>query len=336
MTMSTSILIMIIFSKVTPFLFLLFSTLAFGTDSWRQNATTHTVVLSSLYPGSLQRTLDNLREWKFKLERKVISEQPSITFDASRNTYSVNVTPLLPSTLKYLLFHGPKTLGPNCANSALMVAGVSGGILHHPGNRWSFDGLRYVSSREAEFYLNSSICKRSSYQEPRKTGEIGTLFQVDGKNLSFVHAFVMLDSDTIFHRAGAFEHSEWQITKHSSMLFDYDAFQADSCDERTPQTRFCTAYFSCKSTSSGVNQYLESGTPFSQRYFDILSKLKKEEQNLLKRIRGQNNSHLDKIFEDHSMQSSESNTVASGVDLFFHSMLLERMNSLKIWDSTLR
>ncbi len=115
------------------------------------------------------------------------------------------------------------------------------------------------------------------------------------------------------------------------MLVDYRATKVASCDEINSNTRFCTAYYSCEPISSKLNEYLKSGTPFSQNYLRIVSELEEAERSLLTLSKNQRNSHFDDLIQ--GMQSSGSNTVVLEMDQFFCSTLLMRKDSLDLWAS---
>lgn len=172
-----------------------------------------------------------------------------------------DVTQCLPSEIISFYGNHNNFAGPNCFNSALMVAHV-------------VPSLRYVSDLEFEATLNSPLCK--PVQGAARPGDIGAIVSKDlvTGNLEYSHGYIHVSDRISYSKNGNSERSPYILTPTNSMNEVYQLGKNKSCpndaDKDPPSGRKCdnySSFFRCESFDEyigkqnlpkGLNSVLDS------------------------------------------------------------------------------
>ena len=133
----------------------------------------------------LQRIAAALSQWA--LVRRDRHRCPSPRLQGNE-ICALDISDCVPNQIFQLQGVLPKFQGPNCWNSALMLAGV-------------LPAARFVTQEEMTFYMGSPLCRQLSEHESKRPGDIGAI-RTNSQSFVEMHGFAYLSEDIVFTRNG--------------------------------------------------------------------------------------------------------------------------------------
>jgi len=188
----------------------------------------------------LQKNLKDLRQWTLKKGEKPIEPEPSCV---EKPEPSVVLTGSVPRF--YEAHHGssPVCHGPNCWNSALVVADI-------------IPSLRYSTPEEMTFWMTSPLCSEVPAQEDPKPGDVIAIRKADNVE---VHGFVYISPDLSYSKNG-FNNASPYLLQPTEGVFLVYGVPKECRAHRPPPAPGCPlkgVYFRCEGVAAFAAKQLD-------------------------------------------------------------------------------
>lgn len=162
---------------------------------------------------------------------RVLGEQLGIPSVATENLEgsrcTLDITPSVPSVVRWLQDFKTNYNGPNCWNSVLRVAHL-------------ISGFRFSSPEEMTFWMNSPYCHLLSENESSLPGDI---IAIRDKDASEIHGMFFISEDLVFSKNTSSRMSRYGIQRANLV---YQTFRLDElrCRKRQGPSLDCNRYSS--------------------------------------------------------------------------------------------
>ncbi len=133
------------------------------------------------------------------------------TCQCSNGVCKSNISNIIPSIYKELLYNHTKYEGPNCWNAALLGAG-------------SISSIRYVDDGELKEVLGSTICKKINKQQELKPGDIITIKKrtSNSNRVQELHGFTYLTEQGSFNKDNGDVSKPYVLASVKSIFEEYN------------------------------------------------------------------------------------------------------------------
>lgn len=207
-----------------------------------QAITTKMIEFSGSCQG-IEGELKQIRQWTESRKGRCIFPNPQEDSEIS-GLCRTSIEGCLPE--EAIEYHNAYTKydGPNCWNLALVTAGV-------------LPALRYSTSDEMSFFMNSPLCRELSQHEKKQPGDIGA-FRTDQKKTEF-HGFMWISDSLVYSKNGYTKSSPYAVQSFKKMEEGYNRVRKWICYENS--TKNCDlelVNFRCEGMESYLKKFSET------------------------------------------------------------------------------
>ena len=209
----------------------------------QRNSSERLILTEDSCEKALKITTD-FSNWKKSSDGINGCEPKGLRYKPNSRSCSVDVTDCLPEHVQKYQGLTPEIAGPNCWNTALVMAKM---LPNH----------RYTSESEFSYYMRPPLCRALKNNEARRAGDIGTVRKIENGQLEDEHAFVYVNSQTTFSKNGWDEKFPYQFQSFKAMSKEYGVSNRSECSANrdNPNCVVSTAYFRCQSMDEYLSQH---------------------------------------------------------------------------------
>lgn len=213
----------------------------------------------------IQSLVDALSAWKIKTDNYIC--RGTVSENKRNFKCSIDIEDCLPENIRNYFAKKATEAGPNCFNTGLVFSGL-------------LPNLRYSTSEEIGFYMNSELCKKRGPEEKPSPGDLGLISMV-GINqdrpmvYSGQHAFIYLSEDFVYEKMDSRRTSPFTIARKAETLKSYGLNPDESADENKIYNKINreVSYYQCVS----VSQYLTETPNVPEELMSLWNKMLVEE-----------------------------------------------------------
>lgn len=185
----------------------------------------------------VRRQVSALRSWTRSLD-ETISGYPAHV-PVREGGCIVGIAKSVPRFVRENHGFAPAQNGPNCWDTALVLAGL-------------VPGSRYASPREMSFWMNSSMCRQVGPRESLRPGDVGAIRSraaLKERGFSEYHGFIYLTPELSFSKNGFSREAPFALQPLSRVLASYDVTHPEKCDHVSGRPEGCQSwveYYRCE------------------------------------------------------------------------------------------
>lgn len=155
---------------------------------------------------------------------------------------SIEVSQCLPENIKNYFGKNSSEGGPNCHNAGLVYMRI-------------LPNLRYTTSEEISFYMNSDLCKKRGLKEKPSVGDLGLISMAgEGQQHHAQHSFIYLSEEFVYEKPNQNKESPFTIAHKRNTLSEYGLNEHETANDNPSYKGIDrkVTYYHCIST----NEYL--------------------------------------------------------------------------------